>query len=136
MSKLKSRLLVFAGLLVAIGIAGYFFLPTAHCCDEDDPESAALVSAANAGKMEAIQALFERAQRDKIPALEENWALIGALRGDQKMRQTYVSFYRTRLSSEQRSRVLSYIGGVTDMPGKPCLLADLTETSSTGGACN
>jgi hypothetical protein len=112
--------------LIALGAAAYWLLPNAHCCDKPDEELEALTSAARGGQLDAIRALLERAGRDGIPALEEYWALDGALRGDASLRAAYVGSYRTRFTAEQQKLVLSRINEERRMPAAACLLSTLS----------
>ena len=131
MSRLRIRAASVIAIIVAVGIAAYFLLPTAHCCGGNSQEEAALTAAAAAGQLGAIRASFERARKDGVPALEEHWALQGALRGDEQLRKMYVEFYRTRFSEDRRRQVLAQISKENDLPGTACLASVLANPQAS-----
>ena len=129
---LSTPSLFVALVLVAFTLCGiYSLLPTAHCCDDDDTEREALTKRAEAGQLDAINLLYQRAKAESVAPLEEYWALEGALQGDKKLCGAYVEIFKTRIEKERKKRLLGMIAEHSARPGAACLLKKLKEESST-----
>ena len=118
-------------LIVALLSSIYFLLPTAHCCDDDDTELETLTERAEAGQLDAINLLYQRAKAESVAPLEEYWALEGALQGDTNLCGAYVEIFKTRIEKERKERLLGMIAENSARPGAACLLKKLKEESST-----
>lgn len=134
--KFNSRLLFTLLVILPMFLAGVFFLlPKTNCCDDADPELEALTSRAVAGQLDAINVLYQRAKAEGVQPMEEHWALEGALQGDKSLRRAYVEMFKTRIDADRQQRLLAGISRRAEMPGAPCLIATLNETSTVSSVC-
>jgi hypothetical protein len=132
----RSRKVVLFLLVGCLAFAAMFFmLPKSSCC-EDDAQLERLTDAAAAGDLDAIEALYMKAERDGVQPMQEHWALEGALRGDRNMRMAYVELFNSRIEPARQQSVLAAIQNSPHMPGTSCLLVQLVGTASAASECN
>jgi hypothetical protein len=136
MRKLQNQVLLFSGAMILTLVAALFFLPKVRCCEQDSAELEALTRAAADGQVAAIRALFERARKDGVPALEEHWALEGALRGDEQLRNAYIALFRTRFTDDRRKQVIARLSNEKNVTGAACLIAVLSNQHAPAGSCS
>ena len=125
-----------AALVILAAIILGAMLGDKNCCEKPDPEVRALLASAEHGDLEAVRALYKRAASDGVAPMAEYWALKGALAGDREMRLAYVEIFRTKIDPVRQQKVRSSIQQKSNMPGTPCLLAQLSDGTSVPNQCN
>ncbi|MFZ6723728.1 hypothetical protein [Undibacterium sp. Ji49W] len=113
----------------------FFLLPQSHG-DEDfvDPQIKLMQQKADDGDLPSISALYQYEKNRGIVALEEYWALQGALLGDTALRQVYIDFFN-QFDAQQKQRILEIIREHQDKPGADCLLASLENAKNKLSIC-
>ena len=118
-------------------LAGFLiWLPKPKCGEYIDPSVKLLMEQAKLHDRLAINTLWSKSRADGVQALEEYWALKGALLNDSALLDEYVSLVSVRYDLERTSRVISNIKLEPDSPGKLCLLKLLAHEIKKSSECS
>jgi hypothetical protein len=131
---MRRRVIVSIGLLV-LALGGVFLILPVSDCEEMNAQEKKLTELAGQGDLHAVSALFALSRQRQVPALEEVWALEGALLGDPGFQKEYVIFFKTRFDRTRQERVIKYLQEKRDKPGAKCLTSLLTGVPPQPATC-
>jgi hypothetical protein len=132
---LGKKSLIAACIVAAAFLLGVLaVLVNEDCCEKDDPERTALMSAAFNGDVKAIRVLYDEAKSSGVRPMEEHWAMEGALRGDHALQLAYRELF-SQMEANRRAAVLQGIANRRATPGADCLYKALAASGAEAFSC-